>query len=152
MCACIKKAVGFTARFSVACQCSRPMLGAPLCIVSVSNSCWTAAATTAADHMCPFHAQASAWASIRRRLAPGGRVMTNLGAAPVAGMMGRPDPAVATTRQALAAMAEAFEGEARLNMCSCSSCCQRAHAADFQPNTQLLLLSALHHPLALVAC
>jgi hypothetical protein len=44
--------------------------------------------------------------------------MTNLGAAPVAGMMmGRPDPvaaaAVATTRQALAAMAEAFEGERR---------------------------------------
>jgi hypothetical protein len=30
----------------------------------------------------------------------------------MAGMMGRPaDPAVATTRQALAAMAEAFDGE-----------------------------------------
>ncbi|WIA11962.1 hypothetical protein OEZ85_012044 [Tetradesmus obliquus] len=70
----------------------------------------------AAGQLIPQLTQASAWASIRRRLAPGGRVMTNLGAAPVAGMMGRPDPAVATTRQALAAMAEAFEGQ--LSYCS----------------------------------
>jgi hypothetical protein len=68
-------------------------------------------AITATTDYASLYAQASTWASIRRRLAPGGRVMTNLGAAPLAGIMGRPDPAVATTRQALAAMAEAFDGE-----------------------------------------
>ncbi|KAF6251615.1 S-adenosyl-L-methionine-dependent methyltransferase [Scenedesmus sp. NREL 46B-D3] len=64
----------------------------------------------------PELTQAVSWGSIRQRLAPGGRVITNLGAAPMAGMLGRLDPAVATTRQALAAMAQAFEGQ--LSCCS----------------------------------
>jgi hypothetical protein len=70
----------------------------------------------APDHcfccICCAHTQAASWASIRQRLAPGGRVMTNLGAAPAAAFAGRPaGPGIVTTRQALAAMAEAFDGE-----------------------------------------
>ena len=58
--------------------------------------------------------QVDSWKSIRQRLAPGGRVMTNLGAAPVPGQ----HAAVQTTQAALAAMAEAFDGECeRLRLC-----------------------------------
>ncbi|KAF8071132.1 hypothetical protein HT031_001214 [Scenedesmus sp. PABB004] len=63
----------------------------------------------------PQLTEADAWRGVRARLAPGGRAIANLGAAPDAARAAG-DPHAATTRAALAAMAEAFEGQ--LNCCS----------------------------------
>lgn len=61
------------------------------------------------DLAAPVHLQTQSWKSICHRLAPGGRVMANLGAAPVTEE--HDQHAVQTTQAALAAMAEAFDGE-----------------------------------------
>eukprot|EP00878_Enallax_costatus_P026723 GHUV01028708.1.p1 GENE.GHUV01028708.1~~GHUV01028708.1.p1 ORF type:complete len:171 (+),score=48.88 GHUV01028708.1:356-868(+) len=61
----------------------------------------------AEGQLIPQLTQVDSWKSICQRLAPGGRVMTNLGAAPVPGQ----HVAVETTKAALAAMAEAFDGQ-----------------------------------------
>lgn len=53
-------------------------------------------------------AQPAVWASIRQRLAPGGRVMCNLGHPP--GMVGAHPSHVGRTIAALDALAEAFQG------------------------------------------
>jgi hypothetical protein len=57
----------------------------------------------------PCGVQPAVWQSIRQRLAPGGRVMCNLGPPP--GMAGANPAHVGRTIAALDAMAEAFEGE-----------------------------------------
>lgn len=61
--------------------------------------------------VCPV-LQVSSWHSIRQRLAPGGRVITNLGATrPPDQFRQATYPDVQTTQAALTAMAEAFDGE-----------------------------------------
>jgi spermidine synthase len=55
--------------------------------------------------------QPDSWSVIRHHLAPGGRVMANLGAAPMQGVTGASHDAQSSrARTALAAMAEAFDG------------------------------------------
>jgi hypothetical protein len=64
----------------------------------------------AGGQLLPQLTQTDTWRDVRARLAPGGRVLANLGPAPVQGM----DAAAAgRTLAALDAMAEAFEGERR---------------------------------------
>lgn len=69
----------------------------------------------------PGGPQADTWTSIRARLAPGGRVIANLGPAVDTGSIGKQLPGASATRSALAAMQQAFDGERRARVSQVAS-------------------------------